>query len=87
MAEPFRPFADDAAALTIGGLTVENGPYRVGLSGSLDVARDRQGLDHARAIRAALDAVVVALEAEAVLPAKAPAPARAKTTRVPNPFA
>ena len=87
MPEPFTPFADDAAALTIGGMTVENGTDRVILSGSLDITRDRQGLDHAKALRVALDAVIAALEAEKVLPAKAPQPARAKTTKAPNPFA
>ncbi len=70
MADPFEPFADDAAALTIGGMTIENGTDRISLSGSLDIARDRQGLDHAKALRAALDGVIAALEAEKALPAK-----------------
>ena len=71
MAEPFKPFTDDAAVLTIGGMTVENGTDRVSLSGALDLARDRQGLDHAQALRAALDGVIAALKAERALPAKA----------------
>ena len=87
MADPFKPFTDDASVLTIGGLTVENGTDRVSLSGSLDLARDRQGLDHARALRAALDAIITALEVDKALPAKASAPVRAKTTKAPNPFA
>lgn len=87
MAAPFKPFADDTAALTIGGLTVENGTDRISLSGSLDLARDRQGLDHARALRVALDGIIAALEAKKALPAKAAQPARAKTTKAPNPFA
>jgi hypothetical protein len=87
VAEPFKPFADDTAALTIGGLTIENGTDRVTLSGSLDLARDRQGLDHAKALQVALNGVIAALEAEKTLPAKAAQPARAKTTKAPNPFA
>ena len=87
MAETFKPFADDTAALTIGGLTIENGTDRVSLSGSLDLALDRQVLDHAKALRAALDAVVAVLEADRALPAKAAPPPRAKVTKAPNPFA
>ena len=87
MAEPFMPFADDTAALTIGGMTVENGTDRITLSGSLDLARDRLGLDHAKALRDALDGVITALEAEKALPANATPPARVKATKAPNPFA
>lgn len=87
MADAFKPFADEAGALTIGGLTIENGTDRVSLSGSLDLARDRQGLDHARALRAALDGVIAALEAEKDLPARAGAPKPAAKTKKPNPFA
>ncbi len=86
MAEPFEPFADDTSALTLGVLTVENGVDRVSLSGSLDLARDRQGLDHAKALRVALDAVIAVLEADKTLPAKAAPPPRAKVTKAPNPF-
>ena len=87
MADPMKPFADDASSMTVGGLTLENGTDRIGLSGSLDIAKDRQGLAQARALRDLLAAVVVALEAEADLPAKAATPARAKTSKAPNPFA
>ena len=40
MAETFKPFANDAGAMSIGGLTIENGTERVSLSGALDLARD-----------------------------------------------
>ena len=56
----FKPFADDVSALTIGGLSIENDPDRVTLSGSLVLARDRRSLDHARALRAALDEIIAA---------------------------
>ena len=87
MADEFKPFADDGAALTIGSLTLENGPDRIGLSGSLDLARDSQSLDHAHALRAALDAIIAALEADKALPAKAPPVHRARITKALNPFA
>ncbi len=87
MAEPFNAFADDAATLAVGGMSIENGTDRISLSGSLDIARDRQGLDHAKALRAALDGVIAALESEVSLPTRAAEPKPAPLTRKPNPFA
>ena len=82
----FKPFADDVSALTIRGLSIENDPDRVTLSGSLVLARDRRSLDHARALRAALDEIIAALEAKAIPAKAAPAPEN-RTTKAPNPFA
>ena len=79
------PFADDAASVSVGKLTVENGTDKVALYGSLDLTRDKQGLAHARALQGLLDQVVQRLEAMHDLPdAAAPAPA---PKSVPNPFA
>ena len=47
------PFADDAASMSIGGLTIENGTDRVVIYGSLDLTRDKQGLAHALALNVA----------------------------------
>ena len=41
------PFADDAASVSIGSLTVKNGTDRVAIYGSLDITRDKPGLAHA----------------------------------------
>lgn len=38
------PFADDAASIGIGDLTIENGTEEVSLQGSLDITRDKKGL-------------------------------------------
>ena len=54
----FTPFADDAAATSIGKLTIENGTDWIALHGSLDLTRDRQGLAQARALKAILDQAV-----------------------------
>jgi hypothetical protein len=78
------PFADDAASITIGELTIENGTERIALYGSLDLTCDKQGLTHARALKALLDAAVQHLEAAKTLPDALPAPAAPKS--VPNPF-
>lgn len=78
------PFANEADALTIGGLTVENHKDRLALYGNLDLTRDKDGLAKARALKALIDRLVQALEADKQLPAKV-APPR-KTRRVKNPF-
>ena len=62
------PFADDAASVSIGSLTVENGTDRVAIYGSLDITRDKQGLAHALALKAMLDEAVRRLQAEKNLP-------------------
>jgi hypothetical protein len=80
----FRPFADESESIGIGGLTVENRLDRVSVYGSLDMTRDREGLANARVLKALIDRVVRALEAERDLPEKiAPPLAPAK---VKNPF-
>ncbi|TXN19678.1 hypothetical protein [Methylobacterium sp. WL9] len=81
----FRPFADDAGVQNFENLSFENGTTRIALYGSLDLTRDRTGLDRARALRAVLDAIVTALEAED-LPQAVAETTRASTT-VKNPFA
>lgn len=79
-----EPFADDAVATAVGGLNVENGRDRVALYGSLDLTRDKAGLDLARRLRALLDDVVGALEADAHLPDALPPPEPPGQIR--NPF-
>ncbi|WP_018044383.1 hypothetical protein [Methylobacterium sp. 88A] len=81
----FTPFADDATVETIGGLSVENGSGSIAIHGSLDLPRDRMGLDRARKLKAVADAIVAALEASD-LPDEAPRAASNSRT-VENPFA
>ena len=85
-ASGFEPFADDSAAVTVGGVTVENGRTQVSLSGSLDIGRDKAGLEKARALKAAVDAIVTALEAAGELPVEATEATKPAAT-VRNPFA
>ncbi|WP_027172902.1 hypothetical protein [Methylobacterium sp. 10] len=84
-APTFTPFADDATVETIGGLSVENGSESIAVHGSLDLPRDRMGLDRARKLKAVADAIVAALEASD-LPEEAPRSASNSRT-VENPFA
>ena len=78
------PFADDAASVSIGALTVENGTDRIALYGSLDITRDKPGLAQARALQALLVQAIAVLQADKHLPDTVPPPAPVKT--VANPF-
>ena len=60
----FEPYADEAATMRLGGLTVENRVDRVSLHDSLDLTRDRAGLAHAKKLRTLLEAAVAVLERE-----------------------
>ena len=78
------PFADDAISASIGALTVENGTEKIALYGSLDITRDKAGLERAKALMTLLAEAVQHLEREKGLPDAVPAPKPAKS--VPNPF-
>jgi hypothetical protein len=43
-------FADNAASIAIDKLTIENGMKQLSLYGSLDITRDKVGLQHALAL-------------------------------------
>ncbi|WP_244497198.1 hypothetical protein [Aureimonas sp. D3] len=82
---PFHPFANDSVALTVGGLTIENGTDRVSISGSIDLALNKRGLEQARELKTAINAIVDALEKKGDLP-ETSADQNAPTKRVRNPF-
>ncbi len=84
--EGFAPFADDAGVRSVGALSFENGKDRIALHGSLDLTRDRTGLEQARLLRETLDAIVKALEASDLPDAVAEVPDAPPGT-VKNPFA
>jgi len=78
------PFANDSEAMSLGDFTIENGTDQVSLYGSLDLTRDKAGLKQAHALKAVVDAVVAALEAERNLPELISPPEKPK--QVKNPF-
>ena len=79
------PFADDAASVAIGQLTIENGTQQISLYGSLDITRDQAGLQHALALQAIIDQAVHVLKSDPALPKKLPPPDQPPTVK--NPFA
>jgi hypothetical protein len=80
-----EPFADEAAALEVGDLKIENRLDRVSLYGSLDLTRDKAGLRRARELHAVLAAVMAALEREGDALPEAVQTAQGEDT-VKNPF-
>jgi hypothetical protein len=79
------PFADDAASVAIDTLTIENARDCLSLYGSLDITRDKAGLQHALALKAILDRAVRALNADPALPERQPPADIPKIVH--NPFA
>ena len=79
------PFADDAASVGIGKLTIENGTDRLALYGSLDITRDKAGLKQALELKAILDKAVEVLSSDHALPERVAPPDKPKTVN--NPFA
>ncbi|GAB3630318.1 hypothetical protein PTE30175_03612 [Pandoraea terrae] len=79
----FTPFANEADALSVGELSVENHTDRVTIFGNLEITRGAAGLQQAKALKMVLDAVVAALESG--VPATDDVPA-ATVKKVVNPF-
>ena len=78
-------FQDDVGATSIGDLVVENSTTAVTFSGSLEVTRDKAGLNRARALKKLADAVVEQLEADSDLPNRVVA-AKNGSDEIDNPF-
>ena len=64
--KPLIPFANEADSLEIGELTIENRLDRLELYGSLQITKDKAGLQLAQQLKRLLDATVTALKAEAL---------------------
>ena len=79
----FNPFENEADVLNVGNLSVENRVDGVTLQGDVVLTRDRKGLALAHELKAVLDAIVKALEADKHLP-DAVEVKQAKTVK--NPF-
>ena len=84
MQKTISPFANESESLGIGDLTIENRKDRISLYGTIDLTRDKAGLEHARMLKAVLDKVVQALETEKSLPDKIAPPDT--PDEVANPF-
>ena len=74
MKKTISPFTNESESLGIGDLTIENRTDRISIYGTIDLTRDKAGLEHARILKAVLDKLVQALETEKNLPDKIASP-------------
>jgi hypothetical protein len=79
----FVPFADDTAAATVAGLTVENGLASLAVYGSLTIRRTEADLENVRYLMALLGDIETAILARPA--ADGPAPV-ASVDEIENPF-
>lgn len=80
----FTPYQNEEQSLAIDDLTVENRLDRISLYGSVELTRDKAGLQHAKVLKEVIDAVVTALEQDKNLPEQVQFK---PTDQVKNPFA
>lgn len=78
-----KPYQNEEESLVIGDLTVENRLDRVSVYGSIELTKDKAGLQQAKALKEIVDAVVTALEQEKRLPEQVQVK---PTETVKNPF-
>jgi hypothetical protein len=65
----FHPYKNEEECLHIGDdLTVENRVDRVSLYGSIDITRDKVGLENAKTLKSILEIILVELEKADDLP-------------------
>jgi hypothetical protein len=80
-----RPYQNEADAVEIGDLKIENRLDRVTIYGRIDLTRDKAGLENARALKRLLENIVRTLEGDPALPEHV-APPKAPVMKH-NPFA
>lgn len=78
-----KPFKNEEESIAIGELTIENRLDRIELYGSLQITKDKAGLQLAQELKQVLDAAVEALRAEKDLPDQV---AVVPPDKVKNPF-
>jgi hypothetical protein len=84
----FKAYSNDDDVLNIQGdaFTVTNGATRVVVAGTLELTKDKRGLQAALALKQALDSVVESLQAEGTLPDRIKDEPDAKPGVIDNPF-
>ena len=80
-----RAYQNEAEAVEIGDLKIENRLDRITIYGRIDLTRDKAGLEYARALKQLLDDVVRTLQDDPTLPEHV-APPKAPVMKR-NPFA
>ncbi len=81
--ETIDPFANESESLQIDDLTIENRTDKVSIYGSIDITRDKRGLELAQAMKHLFDSILRRLSQED-LPESIPPPQN--IDEVKNPF-
>jgi len=68
MQQPFMAYENDTDGFTIGNLLIQNGTDSMSLEGTLEITKDRQGLEAALKLKRAVDAAIDALKRDRNLP-------------------
>jgi hypothetical protein len=70
MNKGFMAYENESDSFTIGGITIENRLDRVSIYGSLDITKDKEGLENALKLKRIIDASIDALKRDKNLPDK-----------------
>jgi hypothetical protein len=62
--ETIDPYANESEVLLLGELTIENRVDMVSIYGSIDITRDKRGLEHAQTLKYLFDSIVEVLSKE-----------------------
>ena len=81
--ETIDPFANESESLQIDDLTIENRTDKVSIYGSIDITRDKRGLELAKAMKLLFDSILKRLS-QGDLPESIPPPQN--IDEVKNPF-
>lgn len=68
MNKGFMAFENETESFTIGEMTVENRLDRISVYGSLDITKDKEGLENALKLKRIIDASIDALKRDKNLP-------------------
>lgn len=68
MQRPFMAFENDTDGFSTGNLSIKNGTDTITIEGSLEITKDKEGLEAARKLKRAVDAAIDALKRNRNLP-------------------
>jgi hypothetical protein len=68
MQQPFMAYENDTDGFTTGELQIKNGTDTIRVEGTLEITKDRQGLEAALKLKRAVDAAIDALKRDRNLP-------------------
>lgn len=68
LTQPFMAYENEIDSLQIDNLTIENRLDRISLYGSLELTKDRQGLEYALKLKRIIDASIDTLKRDKDLP-------------------